>query len=162
MQNEEKQNKQRILKPSLQPYVFIGVMLGALAILFSIPYFQVGLAKEAVRVGAVWIFFFLAVCIVAPKGRIVATENSITFKSFGKSAQAIPFKDITKSNSRCVQTSTRFAMVSETILDVYTKNSEEKKFSIPLSRFRTEDVNWLLSLPALKVQNQSGKGTIKI
>ena len=137
----------RTLKPAPRPYIALGIVFGAVALLGAIPIFVAGKPEEAAKMSAAIFVMYGTICWVISRQRIFVANDYIAFKALGKSASGVYFKDISKSARRILA-----EREHPFNLNIYTYGHQQCVLRIPLKPFRQSDVAWLLSIPELKVQ----------
>ncbi len=136
----------KILHTAPRPYIAIGIVFGVLGLVGIAPMFVAEKPLDAIKASCCMLVLYGIVCLIISGQKIIVGNDFIAFKSLGKSASAVNFKDISRSVRHIL--AERNHPVN---LDIYTLGHQQHALRIPLKPFRQPDVAWLLSIPELKI-----------
>lgn len=137
----------RILRPGPRPYIALGIVLGAVALLGMLPVFGAGKPWQALQVGGGALIVYGGICLAISHQRVLVQSDCVAFQELFKPTVRVYFKDISKSVART------FAEPQHPVaLDIYTQSKNRPALRLRLKSFRQADVAWLTSIPDLKVQ----------
>jgi hypothetical protein len=137
----------RILKPGPRPYVALGIILGAVTLLATLPIVRAGKPWQAIKAAEGMLAVYGAVCLAVSRQRVVVESDSVAFRELFKPTNRIRFADISKSIPRTVAEPEH-----PVALEIYTYNRKGPALRLRLKSFRQADVAWLVSIPELKIQ----------
>jgi len=137
----------RTLKPGPRPFVAFAVMFACLSL---VP------AWSAIRSGntIVWLEYsacmsalFGALCLAIAVARIVVDDEALNYSPMPWAAIRVRFDDVSASVPQILSEPDH-----PVSLAIYTNDVTRPELEVRLKAFRREDVEWLLSLPRLRVQ----------
>ena len=146
----------RVLKPGPRPFIAFSIMFG---LLLCLPIFlaaRTGKFVDAAKIASCFIGLYAVLCFGIRRGRIVVTDDFISFTPPFGGRQTVLFSDIQASFARVLAEPEH--PVSLDLCADSGKRTEDGQIvlapllSIGLKSFRQSDVAWLLSLPALRIQ----------
>lgn len=140
---------ERILKPFSSMYFTLGLAFGFIESLLVLLIIKAG--NDLSLVSAILIavptpIIYFAICFFAINQKIIVGTDYLAHKRSIWLAEAVYFKDITKSREHAILAG-RYPVP---VLDVYTSDTKRPALRLPIGAFKPSDIKWLTSLPEMK------------
>jgi len=142
----------RTLRPGPKPFIVIAILFAVVASIPAAPSIVGGHALDWLKGVACLAALLGAIGLGLTFTSVTVDEEAITYKS--------PLDPLAAGQVRLAEIAASIPFVlaepeHPVSLSIYVEGTEAPVLEIRLKAFRRQDVSWLLSLPALRVQTQA-------